>query len=239
MRARRASPAPARARAAPNPRSDLRRTDRAAALGCRDLDDDPRGSGFRLAPDAADRERSAARRVPPAWARAPAAAASARSNEEAAPSTASVAEPVGGNAEFLADRVIERRRAASPAASGFGRHDIERQQDAALVADRCAAFVGEAMRCRPPHRDGFHIGRFREIETRRHAGITGIPPIGLPSGCRAGARRRPAAPRGRCRRCRRRGALRSAHRHPTCEASAASAVARSAAVRRARRAPPQ
>ena len=52
-----------------------------------------------------------------------------------------------------------------------------------MIAERVAAgAVVEFHRRRPQNRHGLDIFRFGEIEARRHAGIAGRAPVGLPAG---------------------------------------------------------
>src|SRR6185503_4367876 len=61
------------------------------------------------------------------------------------------------------------------------RHDIEREDDVVLVADRRAALVSETLRRRPTHRHRLDVARLRKIEAWRNAGVARIAPVGLPA----------------------------------------------------------
>ena len=86
-----------------------------------------------------------------------------------------------GNAEFLADRVVDIGAERHWLVGIFG-DNPQRQHDLVVIAQRIAAgAVVKFRRSRPQHGDGLDIFRFGEIETRRHAGIARRPPIGFPS----------------------------------------------------------
>src|SRR5262249_3415468 len=62
------------------------------------------------------------------------------------------------------------------------RDHLKRQDHTGLVADRLAAFVIEAMWRRKRHCNICHVVGTVETKARRHARITGIAPISLPTG---------------------------------------------------------
>src|SRR5262245_2735408 len=61
---------------------------------------------------------------------------------------------------------------------------MQREHNLALVAHRLAALIDETRWRRPQHVDRLCIFRACPVELRRHAGIAGHTPIGLPAGCK-------------------------------------------------------
>ncbi len=112
------------------------------------------------------------------------------------------------------------------------RRDLQRQDDVIDIADRVAAgAVGKSLRRRPQHGGRFHIVGAGKIEGRRHAGIAGIAPIGLPARIEldldAGAQHRRS--RTSCSSLRRSAAPRLCGCASQSEASCAAATAGTAA----------
>ena len=79
--------------------------------------------------------------------------------------------------------------------------DLDGKHHLVVVADRRAVGVGDAMRRRIEHLGLFQILGAGPVEARRHAGIAGVPPIGLPA--RIHAELNAGDQRSACRRCRR------------------------------------
>src|SRR5262245_6670070 len=86
---------------------------------------------------------------------------------------------LGRNADRLADRKIqcqlERYRSRRIAGD-----DLDREDHLILITDRLAAFVMQPRRRRKQDLCLLQIGGCRPVERRRHAGLAGDPPVGLP-----------------------------------------------------------
>ena len=189
---RRRSP---RAAAAPSPVPALRRKDRPAfprALRPRRRSARPRHPVRGAPSEWRGRRRRCRRRASRGEARALPLRRASRPRRRACPTAqgrARLRPARRGSAHRIAELQVQRGRLG-----GIVRNDAQRQHDVAVIADRVAArAVGEPRRRRPQHGHRFHILRAGKIERRRHAGIAGIAPIGLPAACRAEFRCRPAA----------------------------------------------
>src|SRR5258708_6448397 len=85
------------------------------------------------------------------------------------------------NAKPFADRIVEGEAQRRRPVRAF-RDDMDREDHTALVSDRGAAIVRETMGRRPQDREGLDVLGFGEVKHGRHATITRVPPISLPSG---------------------------------------------------------
>ena len=118
------------------------------------------------------------------------------------------------------------RRRSAPATrsvtgwSGVDRRDDERKHHLVAIDERDARAVVVALRRRIEHLDVGDVLRAGEIEDRRHAGLAGIAPIGVPAGLEQ---------RSRCRRrCRPSSAAASSSR--ICDWSAGDQSERAASA---------
>src|SRR6202040_1480787 len=87
----------------------------------------------------------------------------------------------GWNADLVADRIVNGETQCGRPVRTL-RDDMKRKRHLALLSDRSAAFVRETMWRRPQDRDRFDVLGFGEIKYRRHAAVTRVPPVSLPTG---------------------------------------------------------
>ena len=85
------------------------------------------------------------------------------------------------HAKLLAHRVIELQ----PECRGLcriGRYHVQRQHHIADISDRLASgAIGKLRRRGVKHSHGLDVLRLGKVQNRRHAGVTRIPPVGMPA----------------------------------------------------------
>ena len=84
------------------------------------------------------------------------------------------------DADVLAQAIFEGELELDRLSFLLGR-DLDREHHLVLIADRRAVGVGETMRRRDRALRPVSNSSILTVEARRHAGIAGIPPIGLPA----------------------------------------------------------
>src|SRR5262245_10989603 len=84
------------------------------------------------------------------------------------------------HAQRLAHRIVELETQLDRFRAIL-RHDRKRQDDVAGISNRDQVVFRDGPRRRPQHVDGLDVLRSGKVEARRHAGVAGIAPIGVPA----------------------------------------------------------
>src|SRR6516162_3546965 len=86
----------------------------------------------------------------------------------------------GRHAQRLAHRIVKLETQLHRSRAIL-RHDRKRQDDVAGISNRDQVVFRDGLRRGPQHVDGLDVLRSRKVEARRHAGVAGIAPIGVPA----------------------------------------------------------